>query len=167
MKLKAIGAMFIGITLSISSATWAEDKKAPGSGPSPYSDCGIGAALFPDTHWAAVLSNTIWDAGTTALTSGTMSPETCNGKNVQAAIFIHETYANLAEETAQGQGEHIASLLNIYGCSSAAHKDVITEIRSGMSKALNSPSYDASTHTEKATAYYNLTSASVSKNCTI
>ena len=34
----------------------------------PYTDCGIGAALFPNTNWAAVTSNVIWDAGTTAVT---------------------------------------------------------------------------------------------------
>src|SRR5688572_5993856 len=44
-------------------------SKAPGAGPNPFSDCGIGAALFPKTGWAAVTSNVIWDIGTTALTS--------------------------------------------------------------------------------------------------
>jgi hypothetical protein len=38
-----------------------------GSGPNPYSDCGIGAALFKDTEWAAVTSNVTWDLGTTEI----------------------------------------------------------------------------------------------------
>ena len=50
----------------------------------PYVDCGIGAALFPNTDWAAVTSNVIWDAGTTALISATASEDTCSGGDVSA-----------------------------------------------------------------------------------
>ena len=53
------------------TATKPADPKAPGSGPNPYTDCGIGAALFPNTHWAAATSNVIFDLGITAITSAT------------------------------------------------------------------------------------------------
>jgi hypothetical protein len=75
-------------------AASAQDKaatadKTPGTGPSPYTDCGIGAALFKETDWAAISSNVIWDLGSTALTSATMSPETCSKQKVKVATHNH------------------------------------------------------------------------------
>ena len=60
IKLKAIAAVLF-TTVVTSTVTVAEANKTAGSGPNPYTDCGIGAALFSDTHWAAVTSNVIWD----------------------------------------------------------------------------------------------------------
>ena len=76
---KLASAIFTVAMLAASplSMAQADVKAKPGSGPNPFSDCGIGAALFPDTSWAAVTSNITWDIGTTALTSATMSPGTC------------------------------------------------------------------------------------------
>ena len=53
----------------------------------PYTDCGIGAALFPNTNWAAVTSNATWDAGTTAVISATASEDTCSGGESLGQIF--------------------------------------------------------------------------------
>ncbi len=66
-------------------------NKAPGSGPNPFSDCGIGAALFKDTKWAAVSSNVIWDIGTTAVTSATASLFSDCG--IGAALFKDTKWA--------------------------------------------------------------------------
>jgi len=149
-KIKIIAASAI-----ISFGVTAEEKQV-GTVPNPFTDCGIGAALFPNTHWAAVTSNVIWDIGTTAVTSATASPETCSAKNVQAAAFIYESYNNLAEETAKGSGEHLASLLNILETSENNRENIISKVRSGMADFVSSPDYVKLDQVQKASAYYNL-----------
>ena len=117
MKPIVIG-VFAGIVATATPFIYAEDSdehKVAGSGPNPYSDCGIGAALFTETKWAAVTSNVIWDLGITAITSATASPETCSGKKVETAQFIIDNYDNLAEETAKGQGTHLIAMLGLRG----------------------------------------------------
>ncbi|MEH6446960.1 MAG: DUF3015 family protein [Oceanospirillaceae bacterium] len=158
---------FAKITIAVAASTLisfgaiAEGKGEPGTGPNPFVDCGIGAALFSNIGWAAVTSNVIWDVGTTAVTSATASPETCNGKSVEAAAFIYDTFDNLAEETAKGQGEHIDSLLNILEANADTRDAIIAEVRSGMATQVSSSAYDSLSQVEKASAYYNLVNKAV------
>lgn len=126
-----------------------------GTGPSPYVDCGIGGALFPDTHWAAISSNVIWDAGTTAITSATASPETCSGKEVAVAEFIGRTYDNLIEETAQGEGQHVSALLDIYNCSSNVRAAIVADIRSNVATDISSKEFSSKTQLQKGELFYN------------
>jgi len=164
MKTKLLTAIAVAACMGIAAQASANNK-APGSGPNPYVDCGIGAALFPATHWAAVTSNVIWDLGTTAVTSATMSPETCSGKNLAAALFINDTYESLAEETAKGEGEHLTALLNIMECDASSHAAAISVTRSGMSQLVGSEGFEALSHTEKAAGYYSAMDAAVSLHC--
>jgi len=152
--------------IAFAGAASADDSKAPGSGPSPYSDCGIGAALFPDTNWAAVTSNVIWDLGTTAVTSATASPQTCSGKKQKTAMFIGHTYEQLAEETAAGKGEYLATALTLFGCASSQQAQVITQVRADMSRNLASPGYLTQTRLEKAADYYNAMDRAAKHACT-
>lgn len=163
--MKLLKVSILATMVAISSNVLAEEStsKAPGSGPNPFSDCGIGAALFPTVSWAAVTSNVIWDIGTTGLTSATASPETCSGKNIAAALFINDTYENLAEETAKGEGEHLTTLLNIFECGNNKQA-VISTLRSDMGESLSSSAYDAKSHTEKASSYYDM-AKSASREC--
>ena len=165
MKVFVKSLVFASFTLAATIGFADEGKKAPGTGPNPYSDCGIGSALFPSTKWAAVTSNVIWDIGTTAVTSATASPETCSGKEVETAIFIDRTYDELAEETAQGSGEHVTAMLNLMECSAASHVKATSQIRDGMAQLVNSVDYPAKTHVEKASAYYSIMSAVVANTC--
>jgi len=141
--------------------------KAPGSGPNPFTDCGIGAALFPNTHWAAVTSNALWDLGTTAVTSATASPQTCSGKKVAAALFIQESYERLAEETAQGHGEHLATVLNIMECRGEQQADAMLSTRDAMSSAVGQPTFGSLSRTEKAARFYNAVEAAAAKSCAV
>jgi hypothetical protein len=143
----------------------AEEAKAPGSGPNPFSDCGIGAALFSETKWAAVTSNVIWDVGTTAVTSATMSPQTCNGKKVQAALFIRDTYDRLAEETAAGHGEHLTTALTMFGCSAGQHTAAAERVRQRMGTAVTSPSYAEQPALDKAAHFYSIIETAAANTC--
>ncbi len=134
--------------------TASAQDKAPGSGPSPYVDCGIGAALFPNTNWAAVTSNIIWDAGTTAVTSATASPETCEGSSAEAAKFIHDTYDRVVENTARGEGKHLTALLQIYGCKFDSHAEIVSTIRGEIGETVSQDSYAEMSALEKSEAYF-------------
>jgi len=151
-------AVLASVCLMATPSVFAETKVA-GTGPNPFTDCGIGAALFKDTHWAAVSSNIIWDLGTTAVTSATMSPETCSAQNVQAAQFILESYKGLAEETAKGQGENLTAMLDIYDCQQGQANTVINAVRADMAEHVESEGYMDQSTIEKASAYYNSVSA--------
>ena len=144
-----------------STATFAANG-GQGSGPSPYTECGIGASLFPDTTWAAVTSNITWDLGTTAITSATASPETCNAKKVAVAEFINHSYANLINETAKGEGEYITTMLNIYGCNADSRQSIISNMRGQTGVAVNNANYDNQNHLQKITTFYHIVDNAVS-----
>jgi len=153
MKKKLSVALAAGVLVAASIAPVASFAQA-GTGPNPYRDCGIGAALFPTVNWAAVTSNVIWDVGTTAVISATASPETCQGSGVQTAKFILDTYDNIVEETAQGSGEHLTAMLNILGCAAPAHAEVIGNVRSSLMTSVGSTDYIGLTKLEKSSQYY-------------
>ncbi len=158
LKFPVIASALLWVATSVSAA----NKPPVGSGPNPYSDCGIGAALFSKGPvWAAVTSNVIWDIGSTAITSATMSPETCNGSKVKTAQFIIDNYDNLAEETALGQGEHLTAMLTVRGCQASAHPTIVQSIRKDMIGNVTAASYSTLSDVEKATQYYQAMDAGV------
>ena len=101
-----------------------------------WRQCGIGAAIFPRTGWAAVTSNIIWDFGITASTSSMSSESQCAGRASTAAKFIHQNFAMLEEETASGSGDHIVTVLNILDCNKKSHGNIINEVRSNFASEL-------------------------------
>jgi hypothetical protein len=149
---KLFFAVFVSV-LFVSNAS-AENK------PSAYKDCGIGAAIF-DNDTGAIISNVIWDLGTTALTSATGSPDTCEGFNADAAAFINQSYDRLVEETAAGQGSHLDTLLNIVSLSDNRKDQVIDSIRTRMADIVASDSYLDADKIEKASYYYDSLMAAI------
>jgi hypothetical protein len=143
----------------------AQTAKVPGSGPNPFSDCGIGAALFANTKWAAVTSNIIWDVGITAITSATASPETCSGKRLATAQFINDNYDLLVEELALGEGQHLSAMMKIIDCPAAAQGAAISGMRTEMNHMLSSESYSLKSPIEKASDYYFMVSDSATNTC--
>jgi len=157
LKLLCIAFFAMGTQFSIAA------EKVAGSGPNPYSDCGIGAALF-DNDTGATISNVIWDLGTTALISATASPETCEGANAEAAMMIFETYDVLEEETAKGGGQHIAAVLDTLGCQKDIRENLTSAVRSDFADALEKEDYVSNTEVEKAEAYYNILMNQIGSN---
>lgn len=155
----------VAVIGSLSFSAFAQSTAPTGSGPNPFSDCGIGAALFPETAWAAVTSNVIWDVGTTAVTSATMSPQTCSAQKVKTALFIRDTYEQLAEDVARGQGKHLATALEMFQCGESMHGTVIGEIRADMGKAVAAPGYAEQQHLEHAGQLYNIIEKAASRSC--
>jgi hypothetical protein len=121
----------------------------------PWRDCGIGGAIFDETPVGAVISNIIWDLGTTAVTSQASSPDTCEGKTYKTALFIQQSYANLEEETVKGSGKHLDAMLTMLGCENAAHPEIVNAIRADFSEMVSRDGYSAESVPSKAEAYYN------------
>jgi hypothetical protein len=138
---------------------------AVAAGPNPYRDCGIGAALFPRTAWAAVSSNVIWDLGSTANTSATASPGTCQNPYRSAAIFIRQRYNNLIEETASGKGENLVAVMDILGCGDEVQGDVVKTLRLQVGKDIVAQDYSSLTREEKSIAYFDRLTSTASKIC--
>ena len=128
--------------------------QAQDSSPSIYADCGIGAAIFPEAKTGAIISNIIWDFGSTASSSALTTPSACAGKRAEAAAFIYKNYENVAEQTAQGEGEHLEALMNILDVNQLARRQVISDVRSEMAQRVNERSYLEANRVEKSERYY-------------
>lgn len=152
-KLLAVLGMMIAMTAPMS---------AKAEGINPWVDCGIGAMIFPGTPVGAVISNVIWDLGTTAVTSAGMSKNTCEGKRVKMAMYIGTTYANLEEETVQGEGQHVRAMLDIASCDKAAHEDIMRSVRADFAKSLQDSAYLQKDGMARAQDYYTLVEAKLS-----
>jgi hypothetical protein len=118
--------------------------------------------IFPRTQVGAVISNVIWDLGTTAVTSAVSSKQTCAGSNVVAAHFINQTYTSLEQQTAVGQGTHLSAMLDIYGCDAVAQQQIINSIRTEFAKDVGAVNYANKTQQQKAQAYYFMVNDQVS-----
>lgn len=128
----------------------------------PWTQCGIGAMIFPSTPVGAVISNVIWDLGTTAVTSAGLSKNTCEGKGAKMAMFVGTTYANLEEETVQGGGQHVSAMLNLASCQPASHDAILSSVRADFAQSLRDPAYQQKDQMARAEGYFNLVQAKVS-----
>jgi hypothetical protein len=158
--LKKIALLTAAAALVLSSMTTAlpvaAAEGATGSGPNPFSDCGIGAALFPKTPIAAVLSNVIWDVGVTAVISAVSSKETCNGKRETAALYITNTYAGLEIDAAKGEGPYLATLASVMNCNDSAKTELYRAARVGLADTMSRADFGKMTHVEKAERLFNV-----------
>ena len=138
----------------------------------PWTQCGIGAMIFSGESdgWAiaAGFSNIIWDLGTTAVSSNISSQNTCNRANVKTAMFIDENLNELEQQTAQGYGNHIDAMLDLYQCDSSVRPDIVSNLRRNMITTVSTDNYTALSHSEKAFSYYSSVETAVenfSKSC--
>lgn len=146
---KVISLAAIGMLAALATTPQtAQADNVVGGSVNPWQECGIGAAIFPDHGIAAAISNIIWDLGTTAVTSATVSKDTCAGSNVIAAKFIDENYAQVESELAIGEGRHVNAMLSLLGCEASQQDAVINALRSEL--VIDSEK----TNSEKAEALY-------------
>jgi hypothetical protein len=125
------------------------------AGKNAWTQCGIGALIFPSYGILAAVSNVIWDLGTTATTSSSSSPSQCAGKGASLGTMIYQNIANVEEETAVGRGEHLTAMLNVLGCDNNVHGDMISAVRSDFLKEVESPAYSTKSKLDKTEALFN------------
>ncbi len=129
-----------------------------------WRECGIGGMLFQKTGWAAITSNIIWDLGTTATSSNVSSDDLCEGSSASTASFIHETYTNLEEEVAVGEGKHLTAMMSMLGCSDQG--PVVDGIRDDLGQMMGRSDYSSLTRLQKAETFYNsAVSRAAAGNC--
>jgi hypothetical protein len=121
-----------------------------------FIECGLGGLMAPQTQWAAVVTNVTWDAGTTAITSESSSPESCKGGQAKTAMMIYEAFPTIETELAQGRGEHLDALITLAGRSDAERAALIASLRAGFAKTVAEPEYASLTRYERAAAFYDL-----------
>lgn len=137
------------LTLFPLGSAAAETKKT-GSGPNPYSDCGIGAAIFPTVGWAAATSNVTWDLGTTAVVSAISSPNTCNARKAQTARLILETLPSLEADIARGDGRYLSALTEVMDCDPSARTDLAAQLRLSYAGIVGHEGYGNKSRIERA-----------------
>lgn len=81
--------------------------------------CGVGTLIFKDQHGLVfnLLATTTngWLFGTVSQTLGILNCPADASVNGKIASFIEFNKQQLAVETAQGQGEHLAALVDMFG----------------------------------------------------
>lgn len=147
------------VLILLPTISFAEDKqKAAGTGPNPFSDCGIGAALFNNNSLQveplAVTSNIVWDFGTTGSTSATASPETCTGPRLKTAQLILETLPGLEKDIALGQGEHLTALHETIGCDITRQGEINSDLRASYASIVNEKSYETKSAVQRSSDLY-------------
>jgi len=155
--MKKIAKLLVGMAAAVSFVMPMTAK----ADTNPWKDCGIGAMIFPGTPVGAVISNIIWDLGTTAVISAGLSKNTCEGKGGKLAMFVGTTYANLEEETVQGDGQHVRAMLKLASCQSGAHDEILRSVRADYAQALREPAYQQKDAMARAEGYFNLVQAKV------
>lgn len=100
-----------------------------------YTECGLGGAIAPTSDVVAAITNITFDLGTTAISSNLSSPETCNGgKEVKTAALIINNTAAIEKEAAAGQGETLAALEAVSGCSTSGIRAGLAEAPAGQAQ---------------------------------
>lgn len=151
-------AMFAGacaFAMALAAPASAEEGALGTKIANPWTECGIGAMIFPNIAPLAVISNVIWDLGTTAVTSAAASPTTCSGHRAQAALFINKTYNVLASQTAVGSGNYLDALGEVYQCAPDARAQLSTRVRADLADAMAQPGFSDLDRTHKAEVYFN------------
>lgn len=116
-----------------------------------YKECGIGGALFgKSSPILAIISNVTWDLGITAATSDSMSPNTCQGGDVKAAVLIKEAFPSVEKDLAAGEGEYLNALQNVASCTSTQ------ALRSEYAAYAQTSAYAAATPAQNAEMLYSI-----------
>lgn len=160
LKAAAIALLLAALPLCAS----AQNKKDL----NPWIDCGIGAMVFDNgPSWAAVISNIIWDLGTTAVISNVSSQDGCKSAKAKTALYIGTTYANLSEETVKGDGKHLHAMLEIAGCNPSAHDGVIGSLRSEYAQYMSDAGTAAKSKAIQAQDFYGFVQKATQGACSV
>ncbi|HEC04771.1 MAG TPA: DUF3015 domain-containing protein [Thiothrix sp.] len=125
-----------------------------------YMECGIGAMIFPTNTTMAAISNVTWDLGTTAVSSNASSQDSCKGKKVAAAAFIHSSYASLEQDIAKGEGKHLSALMDIMQCDGASRTNMVNKVRTDFTTTATAKGYANSTQYQKSEKLFNIMNSS-------
>jgi len=119
-----------------------------------YTECGLGAMIAPKNAAVAAVTNVTWDLGTTAISSNISSADSCQGGKAKTAAYIFQSYAQLEQDLAKGQGEHLSALMAVAGCSANAQAAVATSLRQGLADRTRSVGIKGDNRFEQSKALF-------------
>jgi len=119
-----------------------------------YTDCGLGGMIFQNVRVAAVVSNIVWDFGTTAISSDITSPSSCMGGKAQTAAFIYRSYEALEADIAAGEGDYLDALAVLTGVEQKAA--FAASLRRDFALYVNSDDFSKQTRLQKTSTLYDL-----------
>lgn len=117
-----------------------------------YTECGLGAAIAPNTPVVAAITNVTWDLGTTAISSALTSEGTCAGSPAKVAAFISTSYPALEKELAQGEGQYLDTLVSMTKPADMTKEAFVASVRADFAKVAGS----SASNYEKSEALYNI-----------
>lgn len=128
-----LGIASIGLTTPAA----AQDNRSIGE---IYRECGLGAIIFAgdseNSELFAIVSNITSDLGSTAITSGLITPGACEGGKVATVAFIMHTYPSLERDLARGEGEYLNAMLELRDCDVSTHQNIISDMRTSYADEL-------------------------------
>lgn len=152
------------LSLLATSLTLSNTALAQRSVEEVFTQCGIGAAIFGETSPSlASISNVSWDLGTTAATSDLTDSCSIDSSEVAAAIFIHESYAQLESDISKGQGKYFDGLTSILECDGSSATQLRSDIRSEMATIVQSSTYTDMSATAKSYALYEIVAPKIAE----
>ncbi len=127
-----------------------------------YTDCGLGALIAQSldnestADVVAIISNVIWDLGTTAISSNLSSEGSCARGDAKTAAFIFKGYDQLEKEIALGNGRYLDALTEVAQVSPENKQNFAHIIRAEFARQAASSTYEFLSRKEKAERLYTI-----------
>ena len=121
----------------------------------PFTQCGIGGAIFSKVPVAAAISNVIWDLGLTASSSSITTPSSCHGKKMNTAKVILETLPEVERDIALGDGKYLTALTETIACDGIEQAAFNAKLQDSYSQVVSKSSYESASDIERASGVYN------------
>ena len=146
----------VALLTALPVASFAKDaSEMPKDEINPFTQCGIGGAIFAKVPVAAAISNVIWDLGLTASSSSITSPSTCHGRKFDTAKLIIETLPEMEKDIAMGKGEYLTALKETISCDGIVSAKFDSELRASYTNVVASTSYQSKSDVQRASDMYN------------
>ncbi len=167
MKKLVVVSAFAALACGLSTGVAAKDFA------SSYVDCGLGAMFAQSIETegtrtaVAVVTNITWDWGTTAVSSGLSSEESCAGGKKKMASLLMNSYAQVENDLARGEGQYLTALQAAAGCQGAQAEAFNAAVRKDFSALAAKPGYTAQPLNVKAGNLFDVVNTSAKASCTV
>lgn len=155
--------IILSLVVALAFGTSLQAKDSDKSFGQIYTDCGIGGLLtspIPEGvghDVLAVVSNIVWDLGTTAISSNISSVDTCaSGKKEKVAAFIDSSYPELEKDLAKGEGVYLETLVSMTKPENIDATSYKSQLRTEFFTVVSSADYDKMTQYQKSESLYNI-----------
>ena len=104
---------------------------------------GLGYTLEPTSSTTAASAHATMNSGNATLDQ-TATTTDCNARTANIEKFFNESYEQIAEESAQGSGQHLEALASLTGCSAEQYGTFETAMNRNHRYVFADKDYDGS-----------------------